>query len=426
MVKLKEYKGLSENQAIIPAPLPERVIIPLAQHIGKIAEPNVKIGQKVLTGQEIGFSSAAVSSSIHASISGQIVAIGNYAHPVLGESPAIVIQSDGQDQKAYSGRRTQAEVERLTPEEIRQIVQQAGIVGMGGAAFPSHIKLNPPKPISSFILNAAECEPYLTSDYRLMVEKTEEIILGMQVIIRCLQAKEAFIAIEENKPEAIKKFKNYAYPVKVLPAQYPQGGEKQLIKNVLNKEVPAKGGLPLDIGVVVHNLATVYAIYEAVYLNKPLFERVVTVTGNCLTNPKNLLVRIGTSFSELLKLCAPFKEEPFLVVMGGLMMGIAQASADVPVIKATNGILVLSKVKSALFEEGPCIRCAACVRNCPVGLLPCIIDAASRKEDWQLALDYGALECIECGVCSYVCPAHRLLVQAIKLAKFMNKRSVVK
>jgi electron transport complex protein RnfC len=289
---------------------------------------------------------------------------------------------------------------------------------MGGASFPTHIKLKPLKPVDTLIINGAECEPYLTGDARLMVEKTEEIIKGIELIGRCLGVKKVFIAIEENKPEAIEKFgvRGSGFAVKILKSAYPQGGEKQLIKNVLGKEVPS-AKLPFDIGVVVHNVATVLAIYEAVYLGKPLYERVVTVAGSIVPNPKNLLVRLGTPIKELIDFCGPPKEEPVKIIIGGPMMGIAQYTDLVPVIKSTTGIILLNKKEAADTEEEFCIRCGACVRECPAGLMPCLINLASEKSMWGEAKKYGALDCIECGLCNYVCPANRNLTQTIKRAK---------
>jgi electron transport complex protein RnfC len=291
---------------------------------------------------------------------------------------------------------------------------------MGGASFPTHIKLNPPKPVDTLIINGAECEPYLTSDYRLMVEKSKEILSGVELVARCLGVSKVYIAIEDNKPEAIKLFndaiRNTQYAIQVLKSYYPQGGEKQLIKNILGKEVP-QGKLPFDIGVVVHNVETIFAIYEAVYLNKPLYERVVTVAGSCLSNPKNVLARIGTPIKELIDFCGPLKQEPAKIIIGGPMMGIAQYTLDVPVIKSTTGVLLLDEEEARVQEEAFCIRCGACVRECPVGLMPCLINLASEKEMWMQAKSYGVLDCIECGLCSYVCPANRRLIQSIKRVK---------
>ena len=428
MVKLKEHKDLTKDIPVSLAPLPKKAYIHLSQHIGKAAVSCVKAGDFVLRGQLIAASDAAVSSPVHASISGKVLGIQDCAHPLLGSAKAVVVDCDGSDKGLGNeglGFRGQIQVDKLTAEEIRKIIHEAGIVGLGGATFPSHIKLNPAKPVDTLIVNGAECEPYLTSDYRLMLEKTKEIILGIDLATRCLNVKKVYIAIEDNKPTAINAFGNElrttSYELKVLKSFYPQGGEKQLIKNVLNKEVP-QGKLPFDIGVVVHNVATIYAIYEAVYKNKPLYERVVTVTGSCLKSPKNLLTRIGTPIRDLIDACGELREQPFKIITGGPMMGLAQASADAPIIKATNGIILLTEKESEILEESTCIRCSACVRDCPVGLMPTIIDAASRKEDWELAAAYGALDCIECGICSYVCPTNRFLVQSIKLAKLAHRK----
>jgi electron transport complex protein RnfC len=317
----------------------------------------------------------------------------------------------------------QGKIDNLTPERIRNIVFEAGIVGMGGASFPSHIKLNPPQPVDTLIINGAECEPYLTGEYRLMIEKTHEISSGIQLIAKCLGAKDVYIAIEDNKPEAIERFKviGEKFKVKVLKSAYPQGGEKQLIQNILGREVP-QGKLPFDAGVVVYNAGTVLAIYEAVYKNKPLYERVVTVTGSCISSPKNLLVRIGTPIKELIASCGPLKEEPAKIIVGGPMMGIAQYTDEVPVIKSTTGLVLLGAQESKIPEEEFCIRCGACVRECPAGLMPCLINLASEKENWAQARAYNALDCIECGLCDYVCPAGRRLTQSIKRAKLEVSR----
>ncbi len=423
MVKLEEHKHNTESRPIEKIPLPARVYIPLSQHLGKTCEPMVKAGDSLLTGQKIAKAEAHVYSPIHASVSGKVFSIQDWPHPVLGRCKAVVIDSDGQDQLVTGDWRLGTGVDKLTPEQIRKLVFEAGIVGMGGASFPAHIKLNPPKPVDTLIINAAECEPYLTSDYRLMIEKTREIILGIEVVARCLGVKHKYLAIEDNKPEAIEKFKSLSRGlyIKVLPSQYPQGGEKQLIKNILGKEIPS-GKLPFDVGVVVHNVATLFAVYEAVYLNKPLYERVVTVTGSLLANPKNLLVRLGTPIKELIDFCGALGVEPGKIIIGGPMMGIAQFTDQVPVIKSSAGILLLDRKESRVFDEDPCIRCGSCVRECPAGLMPCLINLASEKALWQQTKDYGAADCIECGLCSYVCPANRRMVQSIKRAKLEASR----
>jgi len=423
MVRLEEHKHTSENNAIEKMPLPQKAYLPLSQHLGKSCIPEVKIGDSVLKGQRIASVQAHVYAPVHSSVSGKIVAIGDWPHPTLGRAKAIVIESDGLDKSISMESRSAAEVDKLTPEQIRDIVFTAGIVGMGGAAFPTHIKLNPPKPADTFIVNGAECEPYLSGDYRLMVEKTREIIQGIKIVARCLGVKNVYIAIEDNKPAAIKAFRNELevlhitdYRLHILPTAYPQGGEKQLVKNILGKEIP-RGKLPFDIGVVVHNVATLFAVSEAIYSGKPLYERIVTVTGDCLSRPKNLLARLGTPIKELIEFCGPLKEEPAKVIIGGPMMGIAQFSDQVPVIKSSTGILLFSQKEADLADEIFCIRCGACVRECPVGLMPCMINLASEKALWNEARKYGTADCIECGLCNYVCSANRRLVQSIKRAK---------
>jgi electron transport complex protein RnfC len=425
MVRLAEHKRSTENKAIEKLPLPQRVYLPLIQHLGRACLSLVNAGDAVALGQKIaGVQGSSVSAPVHASVSGKVIAIQDWPHPTLGRCKTVIIESDGQEKSeirnpCLAGRqaKSETEIKNLTPEQIRNIILEAGIVGMGGAAFPTHIKLNPPKPVDTLIINGAECEPYLTSDYRLMIEKTEEIALGIELVVKCLGVKKVYVAIEDNKPKAVERFKAEAkVEVKVLKSYYPQGGERQLIKNILHKEVPS-AKLPFDIGVVVQNVATVFAIYEAVYQNKPLYERVVTVTGSCVVNPKNLLVRLGTPIKDLVAFCAPLKQEPAKIIIGGPMMGIAQYTDEVPVIKSTGGVVLLNKKEAEEREEEFCIRCGACVRECPAGLMPCLINLAAEKGLWAQAKNYGALDCIECGLCDYVCPAKRRLVQSIKRAK---------
>jgi len=422
MVKLAENKHYSENKAIEKLPVPSKVYLPLIQHLGKICNPEVKVGDTVKLGQRIASIAANVSAPIHASISGKVCAIQDWPHPVLGRAKAIVLEGNGQDDDAAFTLKSRQEIDELSPADIRKIVLDAGIVGMGGASFPTHIKLNPPKPLDTLIINGAECEPYLTADSRLMVEKTAEIVEGVRLISACLGIKNVYIGIEDNKPEAIKAFSRFPrIKVKVLKSDYPQGGEKQLIQNILVKQIP-RGKLPFDIGVLVQNVATVYAVYEAVFKDKPLIERLVTVTGSCVGNPRNLLVRLGTPVRNLIEFCGPLKEEPAKIIIGGPMMGIAQYTDEVPIIKSSGGLLLMSKKEAGTIEEGPCIRCAACVRGCPVGLMPCQINLASERSLWPLTKEYGAGDCIECGICNYVCPANRRLLQTIKRAKLEGAR----
>lgn len=401
--------------------MPAKVYLPLIQHLGKTCVPEVKAGDTVSLGQRIANIPANFSAPIHASISGKVIAIQDWPHPVLGRAKAIVLESDGWDDASVFTLKSRQEVDKLTPDDIRKIVLDAGIVGMGGASFPTHIKLNPPKPVDTLVVNGAECEPYLTADDRLMVEKAEDIFKGIAVVSRCLGIKEVYVGIEDNKPEAIKIFSKFSgIKVKVLRSDYPQGGEKQLVQNILGKQIP-RAKLPFDIGVLVQNVGTLYAIYEAVYKSKPLIERLVTVTGSCVENPKNLLVRLGTPIKNLIEFCG-LKEEPAKIIIGGPMMGIAQYTDDVPVIKSSGGVLLMNKKEAEDLEEDPCIRCAACVRGCPVGLMPCQINLASQKSLWKLAKEYGGMDCIECGICNYVCPSNRRLLQTIKRAKLESAK----
>ncbi len=427
MVKLEENKTLTARYPIERLPPPRQVYLPLSQHIGKMTSPIVKVGDEVYLGQKIADSDAAVSSPIHASVSGKVIAIQNWPHPVAGVCRAIVIENDDKDTLYAKRCPTAEEIERLSPEDIRRIVRDAGIVGMGGAGFPTHIKLSPSQPVDTLILNGAECEPYSTGDYRLMIEKISQILKGVELIERCLQIKKVFIAIEDNKPEAIAAFRwelkalNIThYRLHILRSFYPQGGEKQLIKNILKTEVPS-GKLPFDVGVLVHNVGTVLAIYEAVYQNKPFYERVVTVTGDCLSDPKNLMVRIGSPVKELIEFCQPLSKQPGKIIFGGPMMGIAQYSQNAPVIKTSTAVILLSSQRVRFYTEDSCIRCGECVRNCPAGLQPCLISLAAERRNWALAKAYSPLDCIECGLCAYLCPAKRNLVQSIKVAKIHSR-----
>ncbi|MDD5116639.1 MAG: electron transport complex subunit RsxC [Candidatus Omnitrophica bacterium] len=423
MVKLAENKHYSENKAVERFPVPAKVYLPLIQHLGKACNPEVKVGDTVSLGQRIAGVQANVYAPIHASISGVVAAIKECPHPVLGRAKAIVLEGNGLEEDKNFTLRNRQEVESLSLVDIRNIVLEAGIVGMGGASFPTHIKLNPPRQLDTLIINGAECEPYLTADSRLMVEKKAEITEGIALIASRLKIKEVYIGIEDNKPEAIQAFSGVpGIKVKVLKSDYPQGGEKQLIRNILGKEIP-RGKLPFDVGVLVQNVATVYAVYEAVFKGRPLMERVVTVTGSCLKNPRNLLVRLGTPIKDLIDFCGPLREEPAKIIIGGPMMGIAQYTDEVPVIKSSGGILLMGAQEAKTLEEGPCIRCAACVRSCPVGLMPCQINLASERALWSLTKEYGAGDCIECGICNYVCPANRRLLQTIKRAKLEGARA---
>ena len=429
-MRIKTFRGgvhppeekITSQKPIQELPLPQKVVIPLSQHTGVPAKPVVKVGDRIKTGQKIGAAQGPISSTIHASLSGKVIDISDYPHPLGPPSLAITIESDGRDEYHPSIKHDN-DYFRLHPNEIREIVREAGIVGLGGAAFPTHVKLSPPedKWIDTVILNGCECEPYLTCDHRLMVEKTYEIVQGFKIIAKILEVTSCYIGIERNKEDAIRvvreEIRNEAnMEVVPLKTKYPQGSEKQLIKAILGREVPS-GELPLDVGVVVQNVGTALAISEAVRKGKPLIERVVTVTGRGIKKPTNLKVRIGTLFQDLIDHCGGFVGRPGKIIMGGPLMGFSQYTTLVPVIKGTTGILVLLKEKVAEISERSCIRCSRCVDVCPVDILPNLIAQYARKDRFDWAEKYGALDCMECGVCAYVCPAKIPLVQLIKYAK---------
>jgi len=415
----KEY---TNRKPVERAKLPSKVIIPMSQHVGAPCEPIVKVGDTVKVGQKIGEAKAPVSAPVHASVSGKVIAIEPRPHPSGALVMSVVIESDGKDE-IYEGINPPKPLEELTPDEIKTIIREAGIVGMGGAGFPTQVKLSPPsgKTIDTIIVNGAECEPYLTSDHRLMVEHPEDVVFGLLAIMKATGVKKGYIGIENNKPDAIEAIKKAAkgfegIEVVELDTKYPQGGEKQLINAITGREVPS-GGLPMDVHVIVDNAGTCAAIAKALKTGMPLIERITTVTGTGVNEPKNLLIRIGTPFSEIIEQCGGFKGEVGKVIMGGPMMGLAQGLLDVPVIKGTSGILVLQKKDVNVEEPSNCIRCAKCVDACPIHLLPTTLAKFAQKGKWIEAEQYHAMDCIECGCCAYVCPAHIPLTQWIRLAK---------
>ncbi|MFQ5681056.1 MAG: electron transport complex subunit RsxC [Candidatus Omnitrophota bacterium] len=424
-MSIPEYKYLTQDLAIKDAPLPDKVYLPLAQHVGKPCNVlEVKPGDVVRVGQRLAVADGGLFAPLHSSVSGKVVAVQDYYHPVLSRTKAVVIQRDAAMAEEGFSAIDEKEVSSFTPQKLREIIRDAGVVGMGGAAFPAHIKLSPPQPVDSFILNGAECEPYLNSDNRLMIENAREILQGVRVIVKILGVKNAYIAIEDNKPRAIREFrKKIGYgkspALKVLETKYPQGAEKQLIYSVLRRRVPA-GKLPFDVGVVVHNVATAFAIFEAVYKRKPLYERIVTVTGEVLERPGNLRVRLGTPIKDLIAVCGPLRRPAKKIIMGGPMMGLAQPSDEVPVIKGTSGVVLLADDDVRARPEKVCLRCGKCVRNCPMGLRPALISIAASQGKWGLAKEYGALNCVECGLCAYNCPANRNVVQWVRQVKRQN------
>ncbi|MDW8799557.1 electron transport complex subunit RsxC [Clostridium sp. A1-XYC3] len=418
-------KNYTAGKSIEIAPLPSKVIIPVRQHIGAPCTPIVNKGDEVKKGQVIAKNDAFVSSNVHASISGKVTDVSEYPHPVFGKCLSIVIENDGMDQWV-EGIPIEREWKGLNEDELRSIIREAGIVGMGGATFPTHVKLAPPKDkkIDTFILNAAECEPYLTSDHRAMLEYTDRIVTGVLIVMKILGVDRGFVGIEDNKPDAIstmeKAFQGTSVKVVALPTKYPQGAEKMLIKILTGREVPS-GGLPMEVGVVVQNVGTVIAISDAVTKGIPLIQRVTTVSGGALKEPKNLVLRIGTTFAQAIEFCGGLVKSPEKIIMGGPMMGFAQSNLDLPVIKGVSGILALSKEDVNSGKEKPCIRCGRCVDACPMGLNPSMLSILGERNLYQEAKeDFNLLDCVECGSCVYGCPAKRNIVQYIKYCKAQN------
>jgi Na+-translocating ferredoxin:NAD+ oxidoreductase subunit C len=399
---------------------PKEIIIPLSQHIGAPARVCVEKGEVVKKGQVIGQAGGFVSAPIHASVSGEIKAVEPRPGAMGIDVLSVVIENDGHYEVLET--RGVSEWQKADPETLKNIVAEAGIVGMGGATFPTHVKLSPPedKPIQHVILNGAECEPYLTADHRIMVEHANDVVKGLQIVLKILNARDGIIGIEENKPDAIAAMKAACSgtDINVVPLKikYPQGGEKQLIDAILKKEVPT-GGLPMDVGVVVQNVGTAKAVFDAVTKGIPLHERVVTVTGGAVPRPGNFLVAIGTPVSVVLEHCGVDLSVAGKLVLGGPMMGFAQYSAEPPVTKGTSGILVFNKTDVDIVPPQPCIRCGRCLDACPMRLVPADIAAFSENRMYEKAEDNDAMDCMECGSCAHECPSRIPLVQKIRLAK---------
>jgi H+/Na+-translocating ferredoxin:NAD+ oxidoreductase subunit C len=408
---------------IAPGPDPEIVIIPLEQHVGAPCEPMVEINDRVLVGQKIGDSREYISAPVHSSVSGEVTGIIKYPHPSGRDVISIQIVSDGLHEPAPDLERVSHPTD-LEPQEIRSRIREGGIVGLGGAVFPTHVKLAPPedKPVETVIVNGAECEPYLTGDRRLMLERGPDIIMGARIIKKAVGARRIVVAVEEINPDAIRAMREAGakdnVEVAVLPHRYPQGAEKTLIKSILGREVPS-GGLPSDVGAVVDNVGTCVAISDLLCKGMPLIERVVTISGDGIAGYANLRVKLGTLVNEVIDYCGGMVGEPGKVILGGPMMGVAQYTTAVPVTKATSGILVL-RGENIFRKESPsftCIRCGKCVKHCPMHLMPYLLGSYSDRGMWEELEKLNIVDCVECGCCSYICPTKNPLVQLIKVGK---------
>lgn len=412
-------KRATAGKPIEVLPAPAIAVIPLQQNLGAACEPVVSTGDRVKMGQKIGEAKAFVCAPVHASVSGEVIAVEERplfnGHKVL----SVVIKNDGLDERAIASGATGAK--KMSAAAIREAVKEAGIVGMGGAGFPTHIKLNPPTPVDTVLINGAECEPYLTCDHRLMLERAEEMVGGLQAMMKAAGADRGIICIESNKADAIEVVRGQIagmdeLSVEALQVRYPQGAEKQLIKAVLNREVPS-GALPAGVGCVVQNVHTAIAVYEAITQRKPSYERVVTVSGGAVVDPRNLLVRVGTPIADLIDYCGGFLGEPAAIVAGGPMTGQPVVDLMGPVVKSFSAVLGLSAEEAAFDENRPCIRCGLCVQACPMGLTPSLLGEYSVQGMFAKAGQLRVQDCIECGLCSYVCPSKRALVTWIKKGK---------
>ena len=408
-------KFISKDCPISKLDAPEIVSIAVQQHIGKPAMPVVAVGDTVKCGQLIAKADGFVSANIYSSVSGSVIAIEKRANPRGGLDTHIVIK---RDENAGDDYLKLEPLKEKTKETIIARIAEAGIVGMGGAGFPTFIKLSPKTPVDTLIINAAECEPYLTCDYRLMIERTDQLVQGFRLIAKALGVDHIIVGVEKNKPDAVALFEKYDdLDVVLLRKRYPMGSEKHLIYCCTGRRVPP-GKLPADAGCVVQNIATSYAVYEAVELDKPLFERVVTVSGQCVEHPANLMVRFGTSFDYILDKCGGIKGDIGMIIDGGPMMGATMLSTDYYTRKTDSGLLLLPKSEVSLKNPTPCISCGSCARVCPMHLMPMDIDFYTQAGDYVMAKERGGvLNCIECGSCAYVCPANRALVQSIQLCK---------
>lgn len=414
-------KKSTEGLPIEHLAAPSVVVIPVQQHIGEPCGPLVAVGDRVLMGQKIADCDARVTAPIHSSVSGKVTAIKLYPHPNGRDINAVVIENDGLDEKV-AGLKPCPELEQMSRDEVIAAVRESGAVGMGGGAFPTHVKLTPPEGVTldTVLLNGAECEPYLTCDHRVMLEWAEDVVYGLRILMKGTGVDKGMIGIEVNKPDAIAVIQQAVADydnISVVPlkVKYPQGAELQLIDACLGRKVPT-GKLPLNVGVIVNNVHTAQAISQSFRTGMPSVERVITFAGECAERPGNLLVKVGTLFSHILAERG-LKCEPKKIISGGPMMGLAMYTTEVPVCKCTSGILALSAEESPYEEAMPCVRCGKCVDGCMMLLHPLFLEQYGKRGMWERADEIGALDCRECGACSFICPAHRPLTQSIRLVK---------
>ncbi len=423
-----EENKLTHEVPTQQAPLPKQAVFPLSQHIGAPTKPVVKRGDQVKVGTLIAEAGGFVSAPIYSSVSGKVAKVDTVIDATGYRKPAIYIDVEGDDWEETIDRSETLETleahPELTPEEIIDRIKAAGVTGMGGAGFPTFIKLMPPPGAKAecVVINGVECEPYITSDYRLMMEHAEEILVGVQLLMKAVKVERGYIGIEDNKPKAIELLtqvcqKDPRIEVVALAKKYPQGGEKQLVDAVIGRQVPAPPAIPVNVGAVVQNVGTAFAVYEAVMKRKPLFERYTTVTGKQVKNPGNFKVRMGTPFGELVDLCGGLPEGDNKVLAGGPMMGKAVLTLDVPVCKGTNSITVLTGDDAHRKEAQPCIRCAKCVSACPMGLEPYLLATLSDLKNYERLEREEVVSCIACGSCQFTCPAHRPLLDNIVQGK---------
>lgn len=423
-----EENKITAEVATVVAPLPQQAIFPLSQHIGAPAKPVVNRGDKVKVGTLIAEANGFVSAPIYSSVSGTVLKVDTAIDATGYRKPAIYINVEGDEWEESIDRSETLETldkhPELTPEEIVNRIKVAGVTGMGGAGFPTFIKLCPPPTAKAecVILNGVECEPYITSDYRLMMEHADEILVGLDLLMKGAKVERGYIGIEDNKPEAIKLFEQKTandprVEIVALAKKYPQGGEKQLVDAVINRQVPAPPAIPVNVGAIVQNVGTAFAVYQAVMKNKPLFERYTTVTGKQLKNPGNFLVRMGTPMRELIDLCGGMPEGDNKVLAGGPMMGKSVVSTDVTVCKGTNSITILTDADAHRKAAQPCIRCGKCVSACPMGLEPYLLATLSSFKEWERLEAELVTSCISCGSCQFTCPSHRPILDNILQGK---------